>query len=144
MDWFDLGESGAVHIKNTSTFRIKDREARFVPLTGQFRDFLRVYLNGKESHTFALKPEVKHGKGTYRYDFHQPYNDYMTEQKMRWATAHVMPHTFASLRVQAGVSILKVGRWTGDSVEVVENTTRTSRRRTAISSGCWQLLRPAF
>ena len=41
VEWFDLGESGAVHIKNTDTFRIKDRETRFVPLTGRFRDFLR-------------------------------------------------------------------------------------------------------
>jgi integrase len=68
VDWFDLGESGAVQIKNTDTFRIKDRETRFVPLTGQFRDFLREFLKGRESATFALKPEVKHGKGTYRYD----------------------------------------------------------------------------
>jgi integrase len=120
VDWFDLSDSGAVHIKNTTTFRIKDRETRFVPLTGQFRDFLRTYLNGKDSDAFALKPDVKHGKGTYRYDFHRPYNDYMTSQKMRWATAHVMRHTFASLLVQAGVSIFKVARWMGDGVEVVE------------------------
>ena len=120
VDWFDLGESGAVHIKNTDTFRIKDRETRFVPLTGQFRDFLREYLKAKETSAFALKPEVKHGKGTYRYDFHRPYNDYMTAKKMRWATAHVMRHTFASLLVQANVSIFKVARWMGDGVEVVE------------------------
>jgi integrase len=120
IDWFDLGESGAVHIKNTDTFRIKDRETRFVPLTGQFRDFLRVYLKDKGGKGFALKPAVKHGKGTYRYDFHRPYNDYMVAQEMRWATAHVMRHTFASLLVQAGVSIFKVARWMGDGVEVVE------------------------
>jgi integrase len=120
VDWFDLRDNGAVHIKNTDTFRIKDRETRFVPLTGQFRDFLRTYLEEKEHHQFALKPAVAHGKGTYRYDFHRPYNDYMTEKHMRWATAHVMRHTFASLLVQAGVSIFKVARWMGDGVEVVE------------------------
>ena len=120
VEWFDLRDAGAVHIKNTDTFRIKDRETRFVPLTGQFRDFLRSYLNGKGRDAFALKPEVKHGKGTYRYDFHRPYNDYMMEMHLRWVTAHVMRHTFASLLVQAGVSIFKVARWMGDGVEVVE------------------------
>lgn len=120
VDWFDLGESGAVHIKNTDTFRIKDRESRFVPLTRQFRDFLRAYLEGKSSDAFALKPEVKHGRWRYRYDFHRPYNDYVTSQNLTWVTAHVMRHTFASLLVQAGVSIFKVARWMGDGVEVVE------------------------
>jgi site-specific recombinase XerD len=32
----------------------------------------------------------------------------------------VMRHTFASLLVQAGVSVYKVARWLGDGVEVVE------------------------
>ena len=67
-----------------------------------------------------MKPKVKHGKGKYRYDFHRPYNDYMSAQDLRWVTAHVMRHTFASLLVQAGVSIYKVARWMGDGVEVVE------------------------
>lgn len=120
VEWFDLRDSGAVHIKNTDTFRIKDRETRFVPLTRQFRDFLREYLAGKERDSFALKPNVQHGKGTYRYDFHRPYNDFMTAKQVRWVTAHVMRHTFASLLVQAGVSIFKVARWMGDGVEVVE------------------------
>lgn len=31
-----------------------------------------------------------------------------------------MRHTFASLLVQAGVSVYKVARWMGDGVEVVE------------------------
>jgi len=118
--WFDLRENGVVHIKNTDTFRIKDREARFIPLTSKFRAFLKKYLAKKQHFEFALKPGVKHGKGTYRYDFHRPYNDYVAAQKLKWVTAHVMRHTFASLLVQANVSIFKVARWMGDGVEVVE------------------------
>jgi integrase len=117
--WFDL-KGGAVHLQNTPTFRLKDREARTVPITKRFATFLRKYLKGRAAGDFALRPEVKHGKGTYRYDFHRPYNDFMVAQEMRWVTAHVMRHTFASLLVQAGVSIYKVARWMGDGVAVVE------------------------
>lgn len=118
--WFDLHKSRAVHVENTDTFRVKDREARFIPLTQPFRSFLCRYLRGKPRDAFALRPETAHGKGTYRYDFHRPYNDYVTRKHLRWVTAHVMRHTFASLLVQAGVSVFKVARWLGDGVEVVE------------------------
>jgi len=118
--WFDLRATGACHIENTSTFRIKDRDARFIPLTNRFRKFLKTYLAGKDRDAFALRPEVKHGKGTYRYDFHRPYNDYMETSEKKWVTAHVMRHTFASLLVQNGVSVFKVAKWLGDGVEVVE------------------------
>lgn len=118
--WFDLQKSRAVHVENTATFRVKDREARFIPLTKPFRAFLFRYLRGKPRDAFALRPEVVHGRGTYRYDFHRPYNDYMTRKRCRWCTAHVMRHTFASLLVQAGVSIFKCAKWLGDGVAVVE------------------------
>lgn len=118
--WFDLHDGGACHIENTPTFRIKDRDARFVPITSPFRRFLRGFLAGKDRAAFVLRPEVTHGKGTYRYDFHRPFNDYMAAMRLRRVTAHVMRHTFASLLVQNGVSVFKVARWLGDGVEVVE------------------------
>jgi integrase len=120
VSWFQLHESGAVHIQNTPSFRIKDRDARAVPLTKSFSEFLRSYLDSKEANAFALKPAVRHGRGTYRYDFHRPYNDYLISQDKRWVTAHVMRHTFASLLVQAGVSVYKVAKWLGDGVDVVQ------------------------
>jgi integrase len=115
--WFT---GGTVFIENTDSFRIKDRDARHIPLTEPVKEFLAGYLTGKDRAVFALKPGVKHGRGTYRYDFHRPFNDYLLAKGMRWVTAHVMRHTFASLLVQAGVSIFKVARWLGDGVEVVE------------------------
>ena len=93
-------------------------------MTKRFRRFLRRYLKGKQPGDFALKPEVTHGKGTYRYDFHRHFNDFldavdengeslgrrtMTFNNQR-VTAHVMRHTFASLLVQEGVSIYCAGR----------------------------------
>ncbi len=119
-NWFDLSGSGSVYIQNTDTFTIKDKDAKHIPLTQQFRTFLETYLKDLKGDQFPLCPKVKQGKGTYRYDFHRPYNDYMTERKVRWCTTHVMRHTFASLLVQSGVSIYKVARWMGDGVEVVQ------------------------
>lgn len=120
-DWFDLRKGGATHVQNTETFSVKDRDSRFIPMSKAFRKFLVRYLKGREPHEFALRPGVKHGKGTYRYDFHRPFNDYLVARDMRWVTAHVMRHTFASLLVQSGVSIFKVAAWLGDRVEVTED-----------------------
>ncbi|MDQ3621321.1 MAG: site-specific integrase [Verrucomicrobiota bacterium] len=132
--FFDMN-GHATHLQNTATLRLKDNEARTIPMTKRFRRFLGRYLKGKKPNDFALKPDVEHGKGTYRYDFHRPFNDFldavdengdslgrrtMTFNGQR-ITAHVMRHTFASLLVQAGVSVYKVARWLGDGVAVVED-----------------------
>jgi integrase len=132
--FFDL-KGHATHLQNTATLRLKDNEARTIPMTKRFRRFLGRYLKGKKPNDFALKPDVAHGKGTYRYDFHRPFNDFLDavdEQgeslgrrtrtfNGQRITAHVMRHTFASLLVQAGVSVYKVARWLGDGVAVVED-----------------------
>ena len=117
--WFDLS-AGFLHVQNTATFRIKDNEARTIPLAKPLGEFLNGYIEGKTPEDFALRPEVRHGRGTYRYDFHRPYNDYMVAKEKRWVTAHVMRHTFASLLAQAGISIFKIAKWLGDGVAVVE------------------------
>lgn len=120
VNWFNLGgETGSIHIQNTDTFRIKgDAKPRFIPLSDRFREFLRGYLDGKPADAWALKPTTRLGKGIYRYDFHAPYNYYLCEKKMRWVTAHVMRHTFASLLAQNNVSIYKIASWLGDGLEV--------------------------
>lgn len=119
--WFQLdGKIGSVHIEKTPTFRPKDGEARFIPLKEDFRTFLRGYLTGKDPDDWALRPKTLQGKGIYRYDFHAPYNLYLAEKKMRWVTAHVMRHTFASLLAQSGRSIFKIATWLGDGVEVTQ------------------------
>jgi integrase len=130
--WFDL-DGGAVYLQNTESFRLKDRDARHIPLTQAFLEFLRGYLRRKEldatdacdamdkrGDRFALKPGVRHGRAIYRYDFHKPFTLHLRAARMEWVTAHVMRHTFASLLVQSNVSIYKVARWLGDGVEVVE------------------------
>jgi len=115
-EWFDL-ERGSLHIGPTDTFRPKDREARFIPLTKEFTKFLRRY--GSRS-PFMLRPDVAHGKARYRYDFRRPWAEFMKAQGCEWVTPHVMRHTFASLLASKGVSIYKIAKWLGDDVRVVQ------------------------
>jgi integrase len=115
-EWFALA-GGSVSIKATTTFRPKDREARTVPLTAAFRTFLESY--GMRA-PYMLKPDLKHGKTLYRYNFRKAFATYMKRQKCEWVTPHVMRHTFASLLACAGVSIYKIAVWLGDGVVVVQ------------------------
>ena len=121
VSWFDISQDlGSVHITSTETYRLHANEEHFVPLGSEFRNFLIRYLHGKKPDQFALRPATKHGIGRYRYDFSLPFNAFTTSLGLRWVTAHVMRHTFASIAVQRGISIFKVARWLGDGVAVVE------------------------
>lgn len=114
--WFDL-KAGLIHLRKTPTINFKDREERTVPLTNQFKDFLKGY---GLRHPFMLRPDVEHGKTLYRYDFRRPFTLYMKAQGCRWVTPHIMRHTFASLLVSVGESIYKVAVWMGDEVSTVQ------------------------
>jgi integrase len=114
--WFDLA-AGLLHLRKTATMNFKDREERTVPITQQFRAFLKTY--GMHD-PFMLRPEVKRGKSLYRYDFRRPFTLYMKTQGCPWVTPHIMRHTFASLLVSAGESIYKVAVWLGDDVTTVQ------------------------
>ena len=113
-EWFDL-KAGGVTITATDTFIPKDRDTRTVPLTKDFKAFLKKY---KLRSPYMLHPEVEHFKWRYRWDFRRPFAEYMEEKKIT-CNPHDMRRTFASLRVQAGVSIYKVAKWLGDGVQVV-------------------------
>jgi integrase len=115
-DWFDLGAK-LIHIRKTSTFRPKDRDERTIPMTSEFKAFLKNY--GLRS-PFMLHPEIPHGKSRYRWDFRRPWAEYMAGHKCSEVTPHIARHTFASLLASAGVSIYKIAQWLGDDVRVVQ------------------------
>lgn len=117
--WFDL-VAGLIHITETPTFTPKDREKRTVPMTEEFRDWLRD-VHGVRS-PFMLEPSVKHGKYRYRYDFRKAFDAHMERCGLADVTFHDLRRTFASLLVSGGVSIYKVAKWLGDTVEQVELT----------------------
>jgi integrase len=115
-DWFDL-KHGLIHIRSTSTFRPKDRDARTIPMTNAFKAFITTY--GLRS-PFMLHPDVQHGESQYRWDFRRPWAEYVAKHRCSWVTPHIARHTFASLLASAGVSIYKIAQWLGDDVRVVQ------------------------
>ena len=115
-EWFNLSRK-TLEIRATDTFRPKDRDARTVPLTDQFVEFLQQYGLRKP---FVLKPDVEQGKFRYRYDFRRPFSEYMAAQDVPWITPHVMRHSFASICAMKGIDIYRIATWLGDDVRVVQ------------------------
>lgn len=114
--WFNL-KAQTVEVRATPTFRPKDRDARTVPMTDQFTEFLKGY--GLRS-PYVLKPDVEHGRFRYRYDFRRPFAEYMAAQKVPWISPHIMRHSFASNCASKGIDIYRIATWLGDDVRVVQ------------------------
>ncbi len=117
--WFDL-DAGLLHIQGTATFTAKDNDHRTIPLTTEFRDWIRTEY--KLQSPFMLEPKVKHGKHRYRFDFKKAYIGLIKRCGLEGTTFHDLRRTFASLHVSAGTSIYKVAKWLGDDVAVVEES----------------------
>jgi site-specific recombinase XerD len=114
-DWFNLSRR-TVEIRAPTTFRPKDRDARTVPLTDWFADFLKGY--GLRS-PYVLQPDILHGKHRYRFDFRRGFSDYMKAQGLEWISPHVMRHSFASICASKGIDLYRIATWLGDDVRVV-------------------------
>jgi integrase len=124
--WFDL-EEGLIHLDTTGPhFAPKDRDARTIPMTREFRDWLKkVFLKGRprwKEEAFMMMPAVERGRHRYRWEFRKPFVAHMESLGLGHVTFHDLRRTFASLLVSKGVSIYKVAKWLGDQVKVVEAT----------------------
>ena len=95
----------------------KDRDARTVPLTDQFADFLKQW--GLRSPD-VLQPDVVQGSHRYRFDFRPAFSACLTAQGVLWITPHVMRHSFASICASKGIDIYRIATWLGDDVRVVQ------------------------
>lgn len=115
-EWFNLA-ARTVEIRATATFRPKDRDARTVPLTDQFAEFLKQY--GLRA-PYVLQPDVAHGSHRYRFDFRRAFSEYMKAQAVPWISPHVMRHSFASICASKGIDIYRIATWLGDDVRVVQ------------------------
>lgn len=122
--WFDL-EQGLLHVQATETFETKDRDNRTVPLTQEFAAWLRTsyWPEGRpDGSEYAFRAtKTKQGRYRYRADFRRAYAGLVRRTGLS-VTFHDLRRTFASLLVSSGVSLYKVAKWLGDTIEVVENT----------------------
>jgi len=121
--WFVLGDGirrGCINVGETPTFRPKDREERTIPLTTDFEAFLRLYLPTlPEGARWVLKPEKKHGKWRYRYDFRVPFAKYMKAKGVK-CTPHDMRRSFVSNKLIENPALLpKLAKWTSDDVKTM-------------------------
>lgn len=122
-EWFRLGTGtrrGCIVIGETPTFKPKDRDERTIPLTAEFEEFLRRYLKElPDGASFVLRPDKKHRKHRYRYDFRKPFAEFMKAQKMK-ITAHDMRRSFVSNKlIENGALLPKLAKWTGDDVRTM-------------------------
>jgi integrase len=112
-DQVDLAQRVA-HVVNQENFTTKNGKNRAVPICDELHAILLPYSNAIG---FVLKPGRKYKAGKrYRWEFRKLLQVLVKEAGLgKWATAHVMRHTFASLFAQAGVSLYKIGAWMGHS-----------------------------
>jgi integrase len=118
VSWFDL-KTGLLHVSNDQEFTSKDTENRTVPLTDEFRDFLKVFLRNRKPEEFCLKPDHLAGRAKYRYDFQRLVLSHFKRCSVN-LDIHGMRRSFASNLVSEGESIFIVAQWLGDGVQVVQ------------------------
>ena len=119
--WFDL-VGGSVHVQNETDWLTKDRDNRSIPLTAEFKEFLKTY--GIRS-PYMLRPEIlPNPASTYRYrtDFARGFNAYMDRLGLGHVTFHDLRRTFASLHASRGTPLYHICKWLGDDISVVEKT----------------------
>ena len=112
-EWFAV--PGSVQVTETSTYLPKDAERRVIHYGDRFANFLEGFGRPRP---FMVRPEKRHGKANYRWDFRKPWEALTNRCGLAWVTPHVMRHTFASLHVQAGTPLPTVADWLGDSYDV--------------------------
>jgi integrase len=116
--WSDADgvQHGEIVVQETDSFIPKDREARAVPMNTLVMDYFRGRETDQE--TFLLRPEVKQGKDSYRWNPRRPYKILCEKAGLAWVGFHTMRHTYATHLVMAGVPIASIARWLGDGIEV--------------------------
>jgi integrase len=115
-DWFDLNQ-GVLYVTRSAEWDTKNHDDRAIPLTLDFKAFLRVY--GLRM-PYMIAPHKKPGgKHRYRFDFSRRFETYVATKNVEM-TFHDARRTFSSLHASAGTSIFKIARWLGDRVDVVE------------------------
>jgi integrase len=120
--WFDLSRR-LIYIQGSDSWVPKNGKDRIVPMTKEFAGFLAGYMaKFRPGAKFMIAPEkLKAGRHRYRFDFIRRFERLIKEQGIP-CRYHDLRRTFASLKVSAGVSLLKVASWCGPRTSVCEES----------------------
>lgn len=95
----------------------KDAEARQIPLSQSFCDFLKTFL--EPTRPFCLMGTKRSSDGLY--DFRAPYERFMKAMGREDVTIHAMRHSWITEMCNSGNhSITEIASWSGDTLETVE------------------------
>ncbi len=124
--WFDLRRGvltiPAKELQTTPNGKrvlceIKDRESRSIPLTPDFREFLRTFLADCRGHCLVSK--LKSDDGLY--DFRRPFWNLAKKMGRPEVSPHAMRHSWITELCNSGNhSMQEVAAWSGDTLETIE------------------------
>lgn len=128
-DWIVRDEAGKprfIHVQNVRNrdgggleFTIKDAEAKRVPISDPLAAFLveEYRVDDYAGDPFLIRPDLKRGKGKYRWEFRRRWETFMKAQGLPEVEVHTMRHTWFSLLLSAPSdkrpSPLQLERWSG-------------------------------
>jgi integrase len=114
--WFDL-QAKTCHPQDHATFKRKNGKMLPIPLTDEFVAFLRKYI--VRGAPYCLRPDIEQGEWRYRYDFRKPFDEDIARHGVA-CSCHDMRRSFGSSMAQAGVPLVHIARWMGDTLHTVE------------------------
>lgn len=123
--WFDLSrgiltipakEMQVSILGKRILWEIKDREARSIPLSPAFREFLADFLRDRKGHLLASR-KSKDGL----FDFRAPFESLAERMGREDVSPHSMRHSWISELCNSGNhSIQEVAAWSGDTLDTIE------------------------
>lgn len=113
--WPTEAQGGYIRIpKADGRFRVKDREARTIPLSGRLEAILRPHRGAPAA--YVLAPHVVDWPAdTYRVDLRAAVEGIRHAIPGKSITSYGLRHTFATMCIKRGVPLYKVMRWMGHS-----------------------------
>jgi len=111
-EWFSE-DFKTVTVQSGHSFRPKDSDCRTIPVSERLRATLEPY---RAATGYLIAPGVQASPGVqYRVRIDRCMKPLCRAAGLDVVSPHVLRHTFASLLVQAGVSLFKVQAWLGHS-----------------------------
>ena len=127
--WFDIDLTGRVlHIRNSATFTTKNGQQRSVPICSELSQILARYRPAPHrpgiANTAQADLDADYGyvvapsrpavaPGAYRMDFRRSLASTIARAEAPPLPFHGLRHCFATIALQAGVSVFKLAKWMG-------------------------------